>query len=78
MRRWSFSDVLEFIGNKCPPRLSESAQCEKATGGIYFTETWWPEALQPAGLEIGKLQTRSKKASLHAVLAERFIFLTGG
>ncbi len=40
-------------------RLSESAQCQQAIGGIYFTETWRPEALL-GGLEIGKSQPRSK------------------
>jgi hypothetical protein len=39
--------------------LTEPAVCQQAIGGIFFTETWRPEALH-RGLETSKSQPRSK------------------
>jgi hypothetical protein len=53
------SERQVHLGIRTKKCLSESGQCQQAIGGIYFTQTWRPEALHHA-LEIGKSQPRSK------------------
>jgi hypothetical protein len=63
----SSSETEVYIGVKKPiNHLSDWARCQKAVGGIYFTNKWRAETLQP-GLDFDIFKPRLKSGIVRSI-----------